>query len=200
MVVFLLVLWSASANGCGPREPSPFAAIASPGEVAGVYQNASDDAPPNGRTLWQMLHPQIARDAADGVAREDRPDDRVEVLVSGDGRNLASRLLRGGEAIAERTGRCDYARGADRLRRSKSNLSGWGAFPLVWATGHERMELGKDAEFPERLHVAREHNGVVWILIMPVYGAGGGPGEYVFSPATRPSSAADPSGARGFGR
>lgn len=179
VTLFSTAVCGAGAAGCA-RGPSPFAAVAGPAAIGGVYRN--DDERPGG-SLWQLLNPETTKRAAEGAAVvEDRPEDLVDVRVAADGRRVTARLLRNGNVVAKRASRFGYSSGNDRLVRTRTRLGGL-PFPLLWGIGHRWIALGRDAESPQRLRVTHDDNGVFFVLIMPVFAAGGGVGDHVFEPA-----------------
>ena len=154
LYVLLLALL---AGGCTAPQPSPspFRTMASPQDMAGIYRN--EGVPPGDGylSLWRLLHPVI--DKKNAAVAVDRPGDLVRISID---HNCAVKvqLLRAGKMLAEQTSNFAYSSPDGCLRRETFGADAKPAFPLVWLTGNESVQMGFDAaSAPPRDTLRRRH-------------------------------------------
>jgi hypothetical protein len=162
--------------------------------VSGTYRNIGGAGSYWHTSLWKLLSPFPAEKSS----VNDEPTDWVRLDVTEDG-SIRSSLMRDERAISLRMSSFEFSNGSDRLHRHAFAASPTTRPVGLWILGERKQEIGLATETAgARLLLTDWHSGTLWLLIFPLFGAGGGPADHYFfdrvpsastaqEPATKPA-------------
>ena len=104
---------------------------------------------------------------------------RIKAANTGE---LEAWLIRNQQVIAQRTSHFEFTSGSNRLRRHAFAAAPTTQPVGLFVVGERRQELGLASETNRQKMILTDWNsGTLWLVILPLGGAGGGPpDEYVF--------------------